>query len=80
MIIEKILSIFKSSLPPDNDVTQNELNFNMVSEKVIVFKIAPWEGPARTNLFSKVQKWTFLNPNLGGLFRGSLWGGGGGDG
>ena len=56
MIIEKILSIFKSSLPPDNDVIQNELNFSMVSENVIVFKIAPWEGPARTNLFSKSQK------------------------
>ena len=77
---------FKSNSQPEDDVTQKlkvreaELYFSMVSENVIVFKIAPWEGPARTNLFSKVQKWTFLNPNLGGLFRGSLWGGGGGDG
>ena len=35
---------------------QNELNFSMVSENVIVFKKAPLEGPARTKLFSKSQK------------------------
>ena len=72
MIIEKILSIFKSNLPPDNDVIQNELSFSMVSEIVIVYKIAPWEGPALTNLFSKSQKWTFFNPNRDGLFRSSF--------
>ena len=61
MIFEKILSIFKSNLPPDDDVTQKgkvretDLNFSMVSGNVIVFKIAPWESPARTNLFSKYQ-------------------------
>ena len=47
----------------------------MVSENVIDFKIAPWEGPACANLFLKIQKWTFLNPNVGGLFRGLFWGG-----
>ena len=72
MIIEKILSIFKSNLPPDNDVIQNELSFSMVSEIVIVYKIAPWEGPALTNLFQKVKNEHFLNPNLDGLFRGSF--------
>ena len=82
MITEKILSIFRSNSPPEDDVTQKwkvrevELNFSTVSENVIVFKIAPWEGRARTNLFSKIQKWTFFNPNLGVLFKGSFLGGG----
>ena len=82
MIIEKILSFFKTNSPPTDDVTQKwkigevELNFSMVSENVVVFKIAAREGPARTNLFSRSQKWTFFNPNLGEFFRGSFWGGG----
>ena len=80
MIIKKILLIFKSNSPPEGDVTQKwkvrelEINFSMVSENVIVFKAAPWEGPARADLFSKSQTWTFFDPNLGELFRGLLWG------
>ena len=32
----------------------------MVSENVIVYKIAPWECPAGTNLFQKVKNEHFL--------------------
>ena len=62
MIIEKILSIFKSNSPPEDDVTQKwkvrtvEFIFSMISENVIVSEIAPWKVPPALTFFERVEK------------------------
>ena len=63
--LEKILQIFKSNLPCEDDITEKwkvqtlKLNFHAAFKNVVVSDAAPWESAALTTIFSKSQKWTF---------------------
>ena len=60
-IFEKVLAIFTSNLPTEDDVTEKlkveaiELTFHVVSKEVVVFGAAPWESVSLTNLFLRSQ-------------------------
>ena len=62
VIFEKVLSIFKSNSPPEDDSTERskveavELIFHVVSKNLVVFDVGPWESVALTNLLSRRQK------------------------
>ena len=67
VIFKNVLPIFKSNLPPEDDVTEKskvkviELTFHEVSKNVVVFEVAPWESVGLTYLFSRTQNDYFEN-------------------
>ena len=60
MNFEKVLPLFRSNSPAEDDVTEKskvkELIFHVVSKNIVVFDAAPWESVSLTNLFSRRQK------------------------
>lgn len=52
-----------SNMPTEDDVPETkkkvglvEFYFHLFSKNIVVFDKAPWESPARTNLFKKSKK------------------------
>ena len=66
-VLEKILLIFKSNLPPEADVTEKlkagtvYLIFHVVFKNKVAFDAALWESTAFTSLFSKIKIEYFEN-------------------
>ena len=54
MFLRKFLPILKSNLC--HRVGLAKLIFHVLCTNIVVFDKAPWESPARTNLFQKLKK------------------------